>query len=365
MREEHIHIESLGSVDINKKQVIFIEPSDKQSLSNDDYSSLKLKYKSHDFDLISLSHILNNIPETLLSFYTPEYKTTNVDLNETISFIESICDIRISKPICLRFNNNDASDIKYVMMEEENDAIDFLEKYLSFIDTEKKHHVAERSASFHRDIIKHCYIEDEKIGSLFREYELNETVASETSCGSLSTSAPDEIATADTLIRELQNMREEDLRKLGLSVASLRFLLRLKAMPAPSKMRITRHAKIILEDFNNREIKLDDKTKALYFLFLRHPEGISIKCLPDHIEELLDIYQSFSGRDDKMAMRKTIENLADPFQNNANISLSRIKKAFCEAFDMQIAKYYFVDGERGGCRKVALDRKLVIWETIR
>ena len=363
MKEEYIHIESLGSVGVKKNQIIYIEPADQQSLSNDDYNLLKLKYKSHDFDLISLSHILNNIPETLLSFYTPEYKTTNVDLNETISFIESICDIRISKPICLRFNNNDASDIKYVMMEEEKDAIDFLEKYLSLIDTERKHHVAERSASFHKDI-RYCYY-DEKLDSIFREFELNETVATEAARGSCSTSAPDEIATADTLIRELQNMREEDLRKLGLSVASLRFLLKLKAMPSPSRMRITRHAKIILEDFNNREIKLDDKTKALYFLFLRHPEGISIKCLPDHIEELLDIYQSFSGRDDKMAMRKTIENLADPFQNNANISLSRIKKAFCEAFDMQIAKYYFVDGERGGCRKVALDRKLVIWETIR
>lgn len=110
---------------------------------------------------------------------------------------------------------------------------------------------------------------------------------------------------------------------------------------------------------------MDDKTKALYFLYLRHPEGLCIKDLPSHIEELLDLYQSVSGRDDKDAMRKTVENLADPFQNNANISLSRIKRAFVEAFNDNLAKAYYVDGERGGVRSIAIDRRLVTWETIR
>jgi len=79
----------------------------------------------------------------------------------------------------------------------------------------------------------------------------------------------------------------------------------------------------------------------------------------------MDLYQSISGRDDPQAMQKTISDLVDPYQNFVNISLSRIKRAFGESFRRQIAEKYFVSGERGGVRKVALDRNLITWETIR
>ena len=174
----------------------------------------------------------------------------------------------------------------------------------------------------------------------------------------------DEEYSINLLLEELSEANEDKLRSIGLSEQALRFLLGY-ANPKYSRVSIKRNAAIILEDYGGREIKLDDKTKALYFLFLRHTEGLSIKDLPQHTEELLDLYQSISGRDDPAAMRKTIENLCDPFQNNANISLSRIKKAFCEAFTPLLAKQYYVDGERGGLRSIALDRSLVNWETIR
>jgi len=173
----------------------------------------------------------------------------------------------------------------------------------------------------------------------------------------------DEEQSADEVLRELGEMNEDILRGIGLSESAIQYILSLKIKP--SRMTITRHSRIILDDYDKQEIRLDDKTKALYFLFLRHPEGIAIKQLPEYLNELMDLYQSISGRDDPQAMQKTISDLVDPYQNFVNISLSRIKRAFGESFRRQIAENYFVSGERGGVRKVTLDRSLVIWETIR
>jgi len=167
----------------------------------------------------------------------------------------------------------------------------------------------------------------------------------------------------DSVIEELKELNIDVLRQIGLSEATIRYILRMKIKP--SRIRINRQSKIILDDYSGMEIKLDDKTKALYFLYLRHQEGIAIKDLLDYQNEVLDLYQSISGRDDPEAMKLTIYNLCNPYQNNANISLSRIKKAFCEAMTQQIASRYYVDGERGGLRSISIDRALVTWETIR
>ena len=182
--------------------------------------------------------------------------------------------------------------------------------------------------------------------------------------GSLPIFEEDETDALESIIERLKAIKQEELLRLGFDERMLRFIAG-KTEPTYSKVHITRGAKIILEDYGGREIKPDDKTKALYFLYLRHPEGLSIKDLPDHVEEVLDLYQSISGRDDPEAMRSTIENLCNPFENNANISLSRIKKAFIEAFNENLAKAYYVSGKKGESRTIALDRSLVIWDTIR
>ena len=56
-----------------------------------------------------------------------------------------------------------------------------------------------------------------------------------------------------------------------------------------------------------------------------------------------------------------MENLLDPFGNNINVSISRIKKAFKDIVGDRIARFYYVDGSAGHPRSIALDRDLVIW----
>jgi len=76
------------------------------------------------------------------------------------------------------------------------------------------------------------------------------------------------------------------------------------------------------------EVPMPTLSKVLYFCFLRHPEGIALKCLVDYRDELLQYYQTLSpAKWDE----KNIERLIDPTDNSANEKLSRIRKAFKEA----------------------------------
>ena len=42
--------------------------------------------------------------------------------------------------------------------------------------------------------------------------------------------------------------------------------------------------------------------------------------------------------------------------------MSRIKKAFKDIVDDRIAQFYYIKGQAGEPRKIAIDRDLVIWE---
>ncbi|MDR1783113.1 MAG: hypothetical protein LBR13_02470 [Dysgonamonadaceae bacterium] len=99
--------------------------------------------------------------------------------------------------------------------------------------------------------------------------------------------------------------------------------------------------------------------KALYILFLKHPEGIVLKCLPDYEAELLNIYKTISNRYNTENLEKSIEELCSPASNSANEKLSRIRAAFTKKMSDKFARYYYVSGERGKPNRISLDRMLV------
>lgn len=149
-------------------------------------------------------------------------------------------------------------------------------------------------------------------------------------------------------------------REYGVSLNDMQVLLSYKVKL--SHLRITASGNITLPDFEGKEIKMDNLTKAVYFFYLNHPEGVRQKELQCHEDEILGYYLSLTGRDDVNAIRQSLHNHLDPYGNNVNVSLSRIKKAFRDALEENVAKYYYVDGGYGKPRYVSLDRKLVIWE---
>ena len=126
-----------------------------------------------------------------------------------------------------------------------------------------------------------------------------------------------------------------------------------------STLKITRSGRILLPEYKI-EIRMTPLDKALYFLYLRHPEGIRFKDLCDHRDELVDIYSSVSGRSEPELIRESIDALVDPLNNSVNEKCSRIKRAFTRAFSPELARNYYIDGKSGEPKSIALDRDLVI-----
>ena len=129
-----------------------------------------------------------------------------------------------------------------------------------------------------------------------------------------------------------------------------------------SRMVITKDWRILLPDYNNMEIKMEPLVKAVYLLFLRHPEGITFKQLPDYREELTRIYNQLkpSGLTDRAI--QSIEDVTNPMLNSINEKCARIRAAFVGQFDEYMAKSYYIDGLSGEAKKIALPRNLVTWE---
>ena len=129
-----------------------------------------------------------------------------------------------------------------------------------------------------------------------------------------------------------------------------------------SRLLINKHYRIFLVDCGGAEIVMRPLPKAVFFLFLKHTEGIQFKHLSDYINELIEIYKKISGRENLDDMVKSIYDIVDPTKNAINEKCSRIREAFLNEIDETMAQNYFITGERGGVKKIVMNRKLLILE---
>ncbi len=155
--------------------------------------------------------------------------------------------------------------------------------------------------------------------------------------------------------------RVHRLRMLGVSEAAIKSLLDVPIVI--SRMVITTDFRILLPDYNI-EIKMTPLVKAVYFLFLMHPEGIQFFQLRSYRDELLEIYKYLNRRSDYDAVLKSIEDVTDPTKNSINEKCTRIKEAFYREFRSDIAEFYCINGgERYYApKKIELDRSKVEFE---
>ena len=127
------------------------------------------------------------------------------------------------------------------------------------------------------------------------------------------------------------------------------------------KLFISKNYKIFLGD-ERKEVHMEPLVKAVYLLFLKHPEGIVFKNLPAYRQELTKIYSEIRpwGLSDR-ALR-SIEDVTNPMLNSINEKCARIRGAFVGQFDDHLARHYYIDGLRGEAKKITLPRDLVVWE---
>ena len=108
-----------------------------------------------------------------------------------------------------------------------------------------------------------------------------------------------------------------------------------------SRLVITKDYRFILADYQ-QEVELQPVHKAVYLLFLSHPEGIEFKHLGNYRKELTDYYMQTAKMMDKEKIIEGVEHLVNPLDNAINEKCSRIKKTFLEMMDEYRASYYFI-----------------------
>lgn len=162
------------------------------------------------------------------------------------------------------------------------------------------------------------------------------------------------------LISEIRE-RVKALKQKGINEMVLKSLFSFDTVEL-SRLVITSEYRIFLPDYNNMEITMHPLPKAVYLLFLLHPEGILFKYLIDYRDELIQIYKKVSGREDIKQMEQSIHNVVNPSLNSINEKCSRIKEAFVKHFDDSIAQHYYITGGKATPKKIILNRELVRME---
>jgi hypothetical protein len=159
------------------------------------------------------------------------------------------------------------------------------------------------------------------------------------------TRTPEELANElNVLIAQLRKMGRSDLLLRAIGVPMLEELRLEAARTRLSRMLITKDYRFILVDYDNREVVLQPIHKAVYLLFLAHPEGIEFKRLSEYQDELRDYYRKTSMGMDEQKIEEGISRLVNPLDNAINEKCSRIKKTFLSMMDEYTANYYIISG---------------------
>ena len=160
------------------------------------------------------------------------------------------------------------------------------------------------------------------------------------------------------LLNEVK-VKVQKLKDLGVSEKDISSFLHTEQ--SLLKLTVSKNYRLFLGD-NRVEVHMEPLVKAVYLLFLNHPEGVLFKFLPDYRKELAKIYSEVRpwGLTDRTL--QSIEDVTNPLLNSINEKCARIKKVFLGVMEDDMARHYYIDGPRGEAKKISLPRDLVVWE---
>jgi hypothetical protein len=123
-----------------------------------------------------------------------------------------------------------------------------------------------------------------------------------------------------------------------------------------------RAQKIVLPEMGMLQINLSPTERAVYLLFLNHPEGIRLAEMGDYKAELRGILNKVSPSDSRETIEGQLENLCEYNSNSLSEKMSRIKRKFDEKLGAAMSEHYYIKGPNGGIKKIDLDRNLLKFE---
>ena len=176
------------------------------------------------------------------------------------------------------------------------------------------------------------------------------------------------------LTEQLHTMGRNDLVLHAIGVPMLEELRIEAARAQLSRLLITRDFRFFLLDYERKEVEMQPVHKAVYLLFLAHPEGIEFKRLSEYRNELLRYYRATARQMDVEKIEESVDRLVNPLDNAINEKCSRIRKIFAGLTDEYSACYYHISSHTrrhvsGSTRiwyerlkLITLPRELVVWE---
>lgn len=161
------------------------------------------------------------------------------------------------------------------------------------------------------------------------------------------------------LIEEIHD-RIEQLQKRGVRIRTIREAL----LPYQklSHLLITKDYRLYLQDYANLEVKLKPMDKTVYLLFLYHPEGITLKQMNNHRQELIDLYTCIEPHANPQRLQKSINNLCSPMSNSLNEKISHIRHTLSSILDENLLPHYSITGTRGETFRITLPTNFIVKE---
>ena len=107
----------------------------------------------------------------------------------------------------------------------------------------------------------------------------------------------------------------------------------------------------------DREVPLNPICRALYKLFLNHPEGIELRNMGNYYEELHRYYANLATHTDHETLISRVKLLCNPLDNSINEKISKINKTFKLMLGDDYCMPYQILGVRGEAKKITLRRE--------
>ena len=139
----------------------------------------------------------------------------------------------------------------------------------------------------------------------------------------------------------------------------------------PENLQLTDGVNLAQDDqiyLLSRDQKLDfaPMHRAVYALFMKHPEGIIYDCINDYREELHSFYLRFTGTQNLETIRERIDLICSyPRDNSLLEKISRINKYIRSLGLGPSQELYTISGPRGGPRKIHLSPQKISFGQIR
>ena len=130
---------------------------------------------------------------------------------------------------------------------------------------------------------------------------------------------------------------------------------------ALSRLEITPSTyKVTLPDYG-KEVHFTPQVKALYVLFLIHPEGIRMKEIGDYKDEYKKLYFYFTNRSEDEWLNACVDKLLDVCNRNAlDVKKSQCNEALQRTIpEDELRRYYEIEVKRGQPHRIRLSRNLV------